>query len=39
MNILDVLRARITENFPEIDEDELELRINYAYELIKHIRK
>lgn len=38
MNILDVLRARITENFPEIDSDELQLRVNYAYELIKHMR-
>lgn len=39
MNILDILRARIKESFPEISHDELELRVNYAYELIKHIRK
>lgn len=39
MNILRILRARIKESFPEISHDELELRVNYAYELIKHIRK
>jgi hypothetical protein len=39
MNILRILRERIKKSFPEISHDELELRINYAYELIKNIRK
>jgi len=38
MNILDLIRAQILESFPEIDPKELELRVNYAHELIKHIR-
>lgn len=39
MNILDELRERIKRDFPEISDYELELRINYAYKLIKNIRK
>jgi len=38
MNILDLLRARILRDSPEIDPEELEARVNYAHELIKHIR-
>ena len=38
MNILEILRARILESFPNIDPEELELRVNYAHDLIKHIR-
>lgn len=39
MNILDLIRTRILERFPEIDPEELELRVEYAHEVIKHIRK
>ncbi len=36
MNLLDLLRARIIENFPDISADELEIRVEYAHALIKH---
>lgn len=39
MNILDIIRARITESFPEITPEELRERVSYAYELLKNIRK
>ena len=38
MNILDVLRARMKLQFPGISRDELQLRINLAYEMIKNVR-
>jgi len=39
MNIVDILRARITESFPNITPEELRERLSYAYQLLNNIRK
>jgi hypothetical protein len=37
MNILDILRRRILEEFPDISEDEMRIRLSYASELLKNV--
>lgn len=39
MTILDLLSARIIEQYPQIKAEELYLRLELAHELIKYIRK
>ena len=37
MNILDVIRARIIRDFPTITEEELQIRLKIAQDLLKPI--
>lgn len=37
MNILELIRRRIVSNFPDITEEELEIRLNYARQLLEGI--
>ena len=37
MNLLEILRQRIQASFPDITDEELELRLEIAYELMKNI--
>jgi hypothetical protein len=37
MNILDVLRTRILEEFPDITDEELTLRIAIAHRLLERV--
>lgn len=39
MDILAILRTRILQKFPHIGLEELNLRLELAHDLIKHIRK
>lgn len=39
MDILDVLRARILEQFPSISEEELQIRLDIAEKLLEDLRK
>lgn len=37
MNILEVIRARIIRDFPEISEEELEIRLTIAEKILEEI--
>ena len=39
MNFNELIKVRIIEHFPDISSEELQDRINYAYEILKGIRK
>ncbi len=38
MDILEVIRTRILQDFPDITEDELSLRLSIAIDLLESIR-
>ena len=39
MNIVEILRIRILEEFPNISPEELQIRLELVHELLEHIRK
>lgn len=39
MNILDVIRTRIIRDFPDISEEELQIRLTIAEKLLEDLRK
>ena len=39
MNILEVIRARIIQDFPHISEEELVIRLGIAEKILENLRK